>query len=54
MIRIGKLKLNREVVHMAIFMIIQSIICWWAALDYGRSFQTAKFSAAQLPLIGYT
>lgn len=54
MIRIGKLKLKRDYVHLAIFMIVQSITCWWAALDYGRSFQTATFSAAQLPLIGYT
>ncbi|BDZ30564.1 hypothetical protein RA086_05290 [Lactiplantibacillus sp. WILCCON 0030] len=54
MIRIGKIKLKRDYVHLALFTIIQSIISWWAALDYGRSFQTAKFSAAQLPLIGYT
>lgn len=54
MIRIGKLKLNRDYVHLAIFTIVQSIICWWAALDYGRSFETAEFSANQLPLIGYT
>jgi len=54
MIRIGKLKLNRDYVQLGIFTIIQSIICWWAALDYGRSFQTAQFSSSQLPLIGYT
>lgn len=54
MIRIGKLKLQRNYVHLAIFTILQSIICWWVALDYGRSFKTAEFSAAQLPLIGYT
>ncbi|CAJ1227182.1 hypothetical protein [Lactiplantibacillus xiangfangensis] len=54
MIRIGKLKLKRDYVHLVVFTILQSIISWWAALDYGRSFQTAEFSAAQLPLIGYT
>ncbi|AVK62780.1 hypothetical protein C5Z26_00970 [Lactobacillus sp. CBA3606] len=54
MIRIGKIKLNRDYVHLVLFMVVQSIICWWAALDYGRSFQTAQFSSAQLPLIGYT
>ncbi|AVK62304.1 hypothetical protein C5Z25_11285 [Lactobacillus sp. CBA3605] len=54
MIRIGKIKLNRDYVHLVLFMIVQSMICWWAALDYGRSFQTAQFSSAQLPLIGYT
>jgi len=54
MIRIGKLKLNRDYVQLTLFTILQSIICWWAALDYGRSFQTAQFSSSQLPLIGYT
>ncbi|RRK09794.1 hypothetical protein D1831_10825 [Lactiplantibacillus garii] len=54
MIRIGKLKLKRDYVHLTVFTILQSIISWWAALDYGRSFETAQFSAAQLPLIGYT
>lgn len=54
MIRIGKFKIKRDYLHLVIFTIIQSIVVWWAALDYGRSFQTAKFSAAQLPLIGYT
>lgn len=54
MIRIGKFKFKRDYVHLLAFMILQSIISWWAALDYGRSFETAQFSAAQLPLIGYT
>ena len=54
MIRIGKLQIKRDYVALIIFTIVQSIISWWAALDYGRSFQTATFSAAQLPLIGYT
>ncbi|WP_436708111.1 hypothetical protein [Lactiplantibacillus plantarum] len=54
MIRIGKLHIKRDYIALAIFTIVQSIISWWAALDYGRSFQTASFSAAQLPLIGYT
>lgn len=54
MIRIGKLQIKRDYVHLAVFTILQSIISWWAALDYGRSFRTAEFSAAQLPLIGYT
>lgn len=54
MIRIGKLKLKREHVQLGVFTILQSIVCWWAALNYGQSFETAKFSAAQLPLIGYT
>ncbi|MFC6179949.1 hypothetical protein [Lactiplantibacillus daowaiensis] len=54
MIRIGKIKLKRDYVQLVVYTILQSIICWWAALDYGRSFQTATFSSAQLPLIGYT
>lgn len=54
MIRIGKFKLKRDYVNLVVFTVLQSIISWWAALDYGRSFQTAEFSAAQLPLIGYT
>lgn len=54
MIRIGKLHIKRDYVALIIFAIVQSIISWWAALDYGRSFQTATFSASQLPLIGYT
>lgn len=54
MLRIGKLKLNRDYVQLVLYVILQSIICWWAALDYGRSFQTVTFSTTQLPLIGYT
>jgi len=54
MIRIGKLHIKRDYVALVVFAIIQTVISWWAALDYGRSFQTATFSASQLPLIGYT
>lgn len=48
------MKLNRNYLGLIVFTLLQSIVSWWAALDYGRSFETAQFSAAQLPLIGYT